>query len=130
MTRLGHVRRPFPYGVLLVEDQGSKGDIPEWASEDETVAAGTNALLVRVLHEMEGEVDVHVWRDDAEGRADIVVFRGVLDIASGTLVVSDANGDGAAAYDVGTGAKAVEVRVDHRRWAERVDIAVRDREVP
>jgi hypothetical protein len=129
MTRLGHVRWSFPYGVLLVEDQGSKGEIPDWDSEDATVAAGRNAMLVRVLHQMEGAVDVHVWRDRADDPASIVAFQGVVQIATGTLVVSDANGDGATAFDVGSGTKVVEVDVDHPRWASRVDIVIRDGEM-
>jgi hypothetical protein len=65
-VRLTELSAAFQWGVLLVTDASSTEQIPDWSSPDERVTAARSALVVRVMPDVEGNVDVYVVNSDDE----------------------------------------------------------------
>ena len=120
---LGKLEAGFPWGVLLVTDEGSTELVPEWASDDEQVSHGESVAVLRVMHEDEGDVLVRVW-DDANAARGNVVFRGSLNLESGVLRVSDALGAGVRAIPTTPGWTDVVIYTDAATEPTRVDVVV------
>src|SRR5258707_14185364 len=120
---LGELNAAFPWGVLLVTDDWSTEPIPSWESEDEQVAACDSALVVRVMHGQVSNAAVRLWSasGDAEGSE---VFRGFLDVPSGTLRVADASSEQAFRLSLEPGRHADEGYVKERHGAAKVDIVI------
>src|ERR1017187_3251200 len=66
--RLAELTAGFKWGVLLVKDANSTEQIPNWSSPDEQVTAANSALVIRVMPDDEGNVDVQVVNDSKEVR--------------------------------------------------------------
>jgi hypothetical protein len=118
---LGEVRGGFPWGVLLITDKASTNPIPNWASDEDQVTSTADALVVRVVHQDEGEADVHVW----SGRGDLggaIIYRGTLATPSGTVRVGDALGEHAEMMPLGAGVHRIDVYADSAREASVVHI--------
>jgi hypothetical protein len=120
---LGELDAAFPWGMLLVTDDASTEPIPSWGSEDEQVAACDSALVVRVMHGQEGRAEVRVWSSHGEA-AGSEVFRGFLEIPSGTLRVTDALSEQIIRLSLEPGRHPVKVYVDEPREAAKVDVVI------
>ena len=80
------IRRPWPWGLVLVSDATSRDRLPTSMG---AVSAGT-ALVVRVLHEVDGQALVELTLGDP-GSTDLhQVFEGSLLLVSGQLLIGDA----------------------------------------
>jgi hypothetical protein len=115
------IKARFRWGVLLVTDDESSETIPSWPTDDAQVATSRTAIVVKVLHEVDGVVCVHVGtqRPHPEG---IVAFDGTLDVPSGRLRVSDADGESAIVVDVPAGHVPLRIVCDRAHDAAYVDV--------
>lgn len=120
---LGKLEAGFPWGVLLVTDEGSMELVPEWSSGEEQVSHGESVAVLRVMHKDEGDVLVRVW-DDANAANGNVVFRGSLKVDSGVLRVSDALGEAVLAIPTAAGWTDVAIYTDAASEPTRVDLVV------
>ncbi len=120
---LGELEAGFPWGVLLLTDEGSTEEIPTWASDEEQVTHSATAAVVRVMHQEEGDVTVRVLDDDAGARGGLA-FKGVLDLPSGVLKVSDAMGEAMLRLQLERGLIGVVIYTDAAVEATRVDVVV------
>ena len=118
------IRRPFHWGVVILVDAEWTGEGLLEPDPERLVTANEQGAMVLVRHaqdtdEVEGEylkfaeVDVHVRRLDAArdgeaGRRE--VYRGTIDLPSGTLNVGDA--DDEALVPAHEGANILVVRVE------------------
>ncbi|HSH62351.1 MAG TPA: hypothetical protein VK988_22405 [Acidimicrobiales bacterium] len=100
--QLGEIEAEFPFGILLVTDEGSSEVIPEWGSPEEQATCADSAAVVRVRHADEGRVTVRIWDDEREV-VGALAFDGRLTIESGTVKVSDALGSVGHDSDRGRG---------------------------
>jgi hypothetical protein len=117
---LCELRTRFPWGVLLVTDAASKEQIPSWATDDDQVAHAETALVVRVMHEDEGEVAVRVWDDPSDATGEIA-FSGSLAVPTHTLRVSDALGEHAVEIAVPSGRAELDIFTDDAAQASEVN---------
>lgn len=113
----------FPWGVLLVTDEGSTELVPEWASDEEQVSHGESVAVLRVMHEDEGVVLVRVW-DDANAAGGNAAFRGSLKLESGVLRVSDALGAAVLAIPTAAGWTDLVINTNAATEPTRVDLVV------
>lgn len=120
---LGEIEASFPWGVLLVTDDSSTEQIPQWTSEQEQVTHAKTALVVRVLHQGEGSVQVRVWNTSGDVRGRLT-FSGIIDVASGVLRVSDALGDEVLRLPVAVGPHSVEIYADSLQEASEVHVVL------
>lgn len=114
----------FPWGVLLVTDADSTELIPQWTSDDEQVTAAGSALVVRVMSDIGGDVDVHVVNNEEETTG-TRVFSGRLSVPSKILKVSDALGERSASVALNRENIAVEVFLDKPSEATSVSLLLR-----
>jgi hypothetical protein len=121
--QLGELRAGFPWGVLLVSDSESKEQIPSWDTPEEQVAAASTAMVVRVLHQDNGEASVRVLDEAADARGELT-FSGMLSIPSKTLRVSDALGEASIDIEVPSGRSSVSVYTDDPMEASVIDLVV------
>jgi len=124
---LSELRTAFPWGVLLVTDATSSEEIPTWASQEEQVAFASTALVVRVVHQDEGEVLVQVWDDSSEVRGGLA-FSGVIELPSGVLQVSDALGETSIELPFEGVREHIEIFTDAAQEASEVHLVVRSAE--
>lgn len=113
----------FPWGVLLATDASSSEQIPSWASAEDQVAVASTALVVRVMHQDDGEVTIRVWDEPSEVRGDLA-FSGELQVPSGSLRVSDAVGNRAIKLPVDAGPVAVDIFTDAPGEASEVHLVL------
>lgn len=117
-------RAGFPWGVLLISDARSREEIPRWTNADDQVAAATTALVVRVMHEDNGEVAVRVFDDPDHADGDLV-FSGPLLVPSGTLRISDALSSSAVDVDPPATSLQVSIYTNDPAEASKVDLVLR-----
>ena len=122
---LGEMQGPCPWGLLLVKDSESKEEIPTWASDEEQVAFAATALVVRVLHQDEGDVLVRAWDDNNDVRGGLT-FSGEIDLPSSLLQVSDALGEQFVEIAVPTVRQHIEVYTNAVREASEVHLVLSD----
>jgi hypothetical protein len=122
-VELDALNRRFPWGLVVVEDEGSSSPIPSWATKETVVTAGADALVVRVRHEQEGPVLVHICRDEADLEGD-PVFAGLIRVASGTISVGDALRTDRVRTAVPVGPTFVRVLVEPTTGADHVDVVI------
>ncbi len=121
---LAELQAGFPWGVLLVSDAASKEEIPSWATDEDQVAVASSALVVRVMHQDNGEVAVRVSDDAGEVTGEIA-FSGSLLLPSGTLRISDALGDAAVDVEVRGGVAEVSIFTDDPMEASEVYLVLK-----
>jgi hypothetical protein len=113
----------FPWGVLLVSDADSKEEIPSWATAEDQVAVASTAVVVRVMHEDNGEVAIRVLDDVSEAKGDLV-FSGPLLVPSGTVRISDALGASAIELEVEGGSAELSIHTNDPAEATEVDLVM------
>ena len=87
---LGELKGPFPFGVVLVQDEGATRRIPPWSSESQQVTAVDDAMAIKIQHEVDGPASVRVW-DEMPANIDGVELATVrLAVPSGRLLVATA----------------------------------------
>jgi hypothetical protein len=84
MDEARQIHGRFPRGVLLVTDDASNEAIPTWEDKSARVTSSRTALVVKVLHEVDGSVTVRVARQQS-GSEGVVMFDGAIDVPSGIL---------------------------------------------
>lgn len=89
MVLLARLQGAFQWGLVLVTDSESLEELPAWTDWSAQVTTARTGLLIRVLHEIDGEAVVEVL--DAElpalGRPTVTT---VLHVPSRVLRVGDA----------------------------------------
>jgi len=120
---VGSLEGRFPWGLLVVSDEGSTEPIPPWASTDEPVTSTASRLVVRVEHEQEGPATVHIYRvaGDLGGEP---AFSGAVGTHSGVLTVGDALGKQLIRVPGMGGAIHVRVFLNQPRQANHVDVVI------
>ena len=116
----------FPWGVFLISDAASKEKIPSWATDEDQVAAASTALVVRVMHQDNGEVAVRVVDDAGDVTGDLT-FEGSLLLPSGVLRLSDALGHSSIDVEVYGGRADVSIYTDDRKEASHVAVVLTPR---
>lgn len=106
-------------------DADSTELIPDWSSGDERVTAAGSALVVRVMSDVEGDVDVNVVNDEREVQG-TSVFSGHLAVPSKILKVGDALGERSASVALDKENIAVEIFLDEPAEASRVSLLIRE----
>lgn len=107
--------------MLLVADDESSESIPSWPTDDAQVATSRAAIVVKVLHEVDGVVSVHVGTQGPYPEG-VVAFDGTLEVPSGRLRVSDADGENAIVVDVPAGHVPLRIVCDRAHDAAYVDV--------
>lgn len=123
--RLAELSAAFQWGVLLVTDASSTEQIPDWSSPDERVTAAGSALVVRVMPDVEGNVDVYVVNNDEDVQG-TRVFSGRLAVPSKMLKVGDALGETTASVALGKEEIGIEVFLDEPTEASAVSLLLRE----
>lgn len=123
--RLAELTAGFQWGVLLVKDANSTEQIPNWSSPGELVTAANSALVIRVMPDGEGNVDVQVVNDSKEVRG-TRCFSGHLAVPSKTLKVGDALGEQNVNVVLGKENIGVEIYLDEPIQATCVSLLIRD----
>jgi hypothetical protein len=113
----------FPWGLLLIEDERGSGTIPHWTSDEAVVTFGHDALVVKVLHEQEGSVVVHVCRDQADLGSD-PIFTGTIDVVSGVLSVGNALRTERLRIPVPVGPTSIQIVAHPPSDADHVDVVI------
>jgi len=111
----------FPFGVLLITDDGSTEQIPPWRNAAEQATASGSAVVMRVLHQQEGSVAVRVWSEEGND-LEVPVFDGEIDVRSGVLSVSDALADQVVRIHVAVGTHRIELFADSTSEASVVGV--------
>jgi hypothetical protein len=76
----------------VIADQHATESVPQWASAESQDTAARATLVVKVRHEQEGDVTVHL----CAGSGDLLgtpTWSGTLDVTSGELVLAKATGE-------------------------------------
>ena len=120
---LGKLVAGFPWGVLLVTDEGSMEPVPEWAADEEQVSHGESVAVLRVMHEQEGDVMVQCGTTLTPAPGS-VVFQGSSKLESGILKVSDALGEAVLAIPTAAGSTVVVIHTDAATEPTRFDVVV------
>ncbi len=120
---LGSIHGGFSWGLLVVSDPDSSGEIPTWASPDEPVTSTTGALVVRVEHEQEGPATVHVYRGIGD-LASAPAFDGSITSASGELTVGDALAGQWIRVSVALGMHRLRIVLNRPTNANHIDVAI------
>lgn len=123
--RLAELSAAFQWGVLLVTDASSTEQIPDWLSPDERVTATGSALVVRVMPDVEGNVDVYVVNNDEDVQG-TRVFSGRLAVPSKMLKVGDALGETTASVALSKEQIGIEVFLDEPIEASAVSLLLRE----
>lgn len=122
---LAELSAAFQWGVLLVTDASSTEQIPDWSSPDERVTAAGSALVVRVMPDIEGNVNVYVVNNDEDVQG-TRVFSGHLAVPSKMLKVGDALGETTASVALGKEEIGIEVFLDEPTEASTVSLLLRE----
>jgi hypothetical protein len=120
---LGRLEGGFPWGLLVVSDQESSEQIPEWTGEDEQVTSSASSLVVKVEHEQDGPATVHVYK----GAGDLAgepAFEGMLTTPSGVLTVADAVGRQLIRVPGAAGMHRVRILLNRPRRASHIDVVI------
>jgi hypothetical protein len=125
IVRLAELSGAFQWGILLVTDASSKEQIPDWSSPDEQVTAAGSALVVRVMPDVEGNVDVYVVNSDDEVHG-TRVFSGRLAVPSMMLKIGDALGGMTTSVALGKAEIGIDVFLDEPIEASAVSLLLRD----
>ena len=120
---LAEIEAGFQWGLLLVKDVNSRENIPDWSSPDEQVTAVGSAMVIRVMHEVEGQVSVYVVSDSEEVQG-ICVFSGALNVPSKVLQVGDALGEQAVHVALDRASIAIKVFLDEPVEATKVSLLI------
>lgn len=123
--RLAELSAAFQWGVLLVSDASSAEQIPSWSSPDERVTAANSALVVRVMPDVEGDVDVYIVNDDEDVQG-TRVFSGRLAVPSKTLRVGDALSETTASVALSKQEIGIEIFLDEPTEASAVSLLLRE----
>lgn len=107
------IRREWPWGLAFIRDSGWTEPVPiEWVDQDLVLARG-GEIVAKILHQTDGEATVEVTLTPPSGL--VFVSRCVLDVPSGTLVVTDAAEEQIVQVSVAAG------RWDASVWMDRAD---------
>jgi hypothetical protein len=104
--------------------QDSTDPIPTWSSEPELVAVCPNALVVKVVEDVEGRAAVTVWQDGGNIERQTKVFSGELSLPSGNLRVSDAVGEQAISMNLPPSNVHLDIFVNELQEASKIDLVV------
>jgi hypothetical protein len=127
---LGELKGPFPFGVVLVQDEGATKRIPRWSSRSQQVTAVDDAMVIKIQHEVDGPATVRVW-DDMPAIIDGIALATVrLVVPSGRLVVATAELEPAIEVPVPKGSVRVVVLGSEASDAAEIDLIVRPDERP
>jgi hypothetical protein len=122
-TLIGTLDRPFPWGLLVVSDEGASDVIPPWQSEEEQVTSTATTVVARVEHEQEASALIHVYM----GAGDLPgppVFSGAVTTRAGVLTVGDALGDSVIRVPGLARSLRLDVFLDRPVNATHVDIVI------
>jgi hypothetical protein len=117
------LRGRFPWGVLLVTDDVSSEPIPDWAGNDAQVTRSRTAVVIKVLHEIDGAATVRLLRERSSTER-VVICDATIDVPSGKLRVSNATADQAMTVDVAPGPVSLRICGDRARDPTSVDIVL------
>ena len=121
---LGELNGPFPFGLVLVQDQGARKRIPSWSSESQQVTAVDDAIVIKIQHEVDGPATVRVW-DGMPANVDGVELATVrLAVPSGRLVVVTAQLEPSIKVPVPKGSVRVVVLGSKSSDAAEIDLIV------
>jgi hypothetical protein len=120
---VGSLEGRFPWGLLVVSDEGSTEPIPPWETTDEPVASTAASLVVRVEHEQEGPATVHIYRGTGDLGGE-PAFSGAVATPSGVLTVGDALRKQLIRVPGTGGAIRVRVLLNQPRQANHVDVVL------
>ena len=118
---VGTLEGRFPWGLVVIADEGSVEPVPAWDPNDAPVTPTRSSLVVKIQHEQEGPAVVHVYK----GVGDLVgepAFTGSLMVESGALTVGDALAAQVIRVPVSVGAMSVRVVFDRPTQAVHVDV--------
>jgi hypothetical protein len=120
---VGSLEGGFPWGLLVVSDQESSEQIPDWRGQGEQVTFTTSSLVVKVEHEQVGLATVHVYKGagDLSGEP---AFVGVLAAPSGVLTVADAVGRQLIQVPGTAGTHMVRIFLNRPRQANHIDVVI------
>lgn len=121
MSRIATLSGRFPNGVLLVTDADSPEQIPTWSAELPQLAIGRTVLAVTVLHEIDGTAEVVLSTGAGDGEL-AATFDGDISIPSGTLVVSDVEGEQRVEHKVSPGDHRVRICLEPVDYASNIQI--------
>jgi hypothetical protein len=114
----------FPWGLLLITDDASNEAIPTWDETSAPVTSSRTALVVKVLHEVDGPVTVRVARQQSASEG-VVMFYGAIDVPSGTLRVSDdATAAQAIRVDVAPGPVSLRIIGERRDSPTAIEVVL------
>lgn len=113
----------FPWGLLLITDDASNEAIPTWDEKSAPVTSSSTALVVKVLHEVDGPVTVRVARQQSASEG-VVMFDGAIDVPSGALRVSDATADQAIRVDVAPGPVSLRIIGERRESPTAIEVVL------
>jgi hypothetical protein len=117
------MERGFPSGLVAIEDETTSDPAPSWSSDDALVTRAASVVVLKVLHESDGVVLVHV----ARGTGDLVgamVFQGTIDVPSGTLSIGEAGREHRIRMPVRPGRVAMQIVVDSIGSPRHVDVVI------
>jgi hypothetical protein len=117
------MERGFPWGLVAIEDETTSDPAPSWSSDDALVTRAASVLVLKVLHESDGVVLVHV----ARGTGDLVgatAFQGTIDVPSGTLSIGKVGREDRIRIAVRPGPVAMRIVVDSIGSARHVDLVI------
>ena len=122
---LGTLDATFPWGLLVVSDEGASDEIPPWQTDTEQVTSTPTTIVVRVEHAQEGPAVIHVYRG-AGDLPGMPAFRGAITTREGVLIVGDAVGDQRIRVAGLARSLTLEVLLDPPVDANHVDVVIRD----
>jgi hypothetical protein len=123
--KLGELHGSFPFGVVLVKDESSKGMPPDWKSAGQQIIASDSAMVIRIQHEVDGPASVIVWDEKAPNPSDLNLGTVALTSSSGVLYISTAGGDRSTRVPVPRGPLEIEVVGSAPQYPDRIDLIVR-----
>lgn len=123
MTVLAELTADFPWGVLVVTDDSSVEEIPQWSRPDQVVAVAKSALAVRVRHADEGPVTIRVCDTQIDAVGELV-FAGSLHLESGVLRICDALCEESAVVQIAAAGLNVGVYANQRSEATAIDVVI------
>ena len=112
----------FPWGILVISDEGSAEAVPEWEGTNPIAIAATT-LVVKIEHEQEGPTTVHICR--GAGDLDVpAAFSGSIRVDSGVVTVGDTTGDLLIRASVTPGILDLTILLDPPKHATHVDVVI------
>ncbi|WP_375491529.1 hypothetical protein [uncultured Jatrophihabitans sp.] len=114
--------REWPWGMFVIDDAGLHAALPDWPDYEQLV--GTDeAVLVPVMHAVDGPVVVELWAGPAEsGKGWSCVWDAPLSLPSGVARVGDAEWSMVAPSALRAGTWRLRVLVDREQHSEHVRI--------